>query len=113
MTNIDDSHDEDLDHDHEHPHFDGATYDEAFDHDRLHTQLKFVLTELLDQEWHTMQSIAAAINAPEPSVSAQIRNLRKDKHGGYVIERRRVNNTYEYRVDIEATKAKRAQNAQI
>lgn len=91
--------------------FEGATYDETLDRDRLSTQIKVVLTTMLDQNWHTMQSIAAAIGAPEPSVSAQIRNLRKEKHGGYVIERRRVNNTYEYRIDLTATAAKREQNA--
>jgi hypothetical protein len=91
--------------------FEGATYDEVLDKDRLSTQLAAVLNLMLDEEWHKMQSIASAINAPEPSVSAQIRNLRKDKHGGYIINRRRINNTYEYRLDLSATSLKKSENA--
>lgn len=91
--------------------FEGATYDEILDYDRLSTQIEEVLNSMVDQEWHKMQDIAASINAPEPSVSAQIRNLRKEKHGGYVIERRRVGNTYEYRLDLQATQAKKEINA--
>ena len=34
--------------------------------------------------------IATRINAPESSVSARIRDLRKAKHGGYLIERQYV-----------------------
>ena len=86
--------------------FEGATYDEALDYNRLSTQINDVLNILLDQQWHKMQDIASDISAPEPSVSAQIRNLRKEKHGGYVINRRRVGNTYEYQLDLEATTAK-------
>jgi len=91
--------------------FEGDTYDEVLDKDRLSTQLAAVLNLMLDEEWHKMQSIASAINAPEPSVSAQIRNLRKDKHGGYIINRRRINNTYEYRLDLSATSLKKSENA--
>jgi predicted transcriptional regulator len=91
--------------------FEGATYDESLDYARLSTQIEDVLNSMLDQKWHMMQDIAASINAPEPSVSAQIRNLRKEKHGGYVIDRRRVGNTYEYRLDLTATEAKKENNA--
>jgi len=91
--------------------FEGATYDEALDYARLSTQIEDVLNSMLDQKWHMMQDIAESINAPEPSVSAQIRNLRKEKHGGYIIDRRRVGNTYEYRLDLIATRAKKENNA--
>jgi hypothetical protein len=93
--------------------FEGATYDEALDYDRLSTQINDVLNSMLDEEWHKMQDIAIAITAPEPSVSAQIRNLRKAKHGGYVIHRRRTGNTYEYRLDLTATALKKDTHANV
>ena len=39
--------------------------------------------------WRTLREIAAALNYPEASVSAQLRHLRKPKFGSYDVEKRR------------------------
>lgn len=70
------------------PDFDGDTYDHDRDHGRLARQLGRVRRYLMDGEWHTLRDISHATGDPEASVSARIRDLRKDKFGGYRIERR-------------------------
>jgi hypothetical protein len=72
---------------------DGAFYDPELDQARLTTQLEKVRRVLEDGRWHTVAAIAEAIHAPQPSVSAQIRNLRKPENGGYIIETKRDGDT--------------------
>lgn len=72
---------------------DGAFYIPSLDEKRLTTQMERVRRELLDGRWHTAQSIADRIHAPLTSVSAQIRNLRKQENGGYDIITRRDGDT--------------------
>ncbi|OPX65702.1 MAG: hypothetical protein A4E30_00283 [Methanomassiliicoccales archaeon PtaB.Bin215] len=73
--------------------FDGAFFNEELDRARLTTQIEKVRKALADGRWHTVAAIAELIDAPEPSVSAQIRNLRKQENGGYIIETRRDGDT--------------------
>jgi hypothetical protein len=80
------------------PRFDSGVDLSASDHIRLGAQIKRVLDALSDGCWHSVPEIARLTSDPEVSVSAQVRNLRKPKHGGYTIERRRVANVYEYRL---------------
>lgn len=51
-----------------------------------------------DQEWHTLEEVATAVNGRQTSVSACIRNFRKEKHGGYAVDRKRENGEYLYRL---------------
>lgn len=52
-----------------------------------------------DGAWRTLEEIAAATAHPEPSVSAQLRHLRKPQFGGYRVEkRRRTVSVWEYQV---------------
>jgi hypothetical protein len=53
-----------------------------------------------DGKWLTLGEIAQIIGAPMQSVSARIRDLRKERFGGHVIERRRFGygGTFEYRL---------------
>ena len=81
--------------------FDGETIEPARDHDRLRAQLHRVLNAVSDHEWRTLHQISAITGDPEASVSARLRDLRKDKFGGYTIERRPVkdgNGLFEYRL---------------
>lgn len=78
--------------------FDSGVRLEESDHHRLGAQIQRVYSLMSDGGWRTVQEIARATGDPEPSVSAQLRNLRKPKHGGYTVERRRVENHYEFRV---------------
>ena len=63
---------------------------------RLANQLAVVERIMADQAWHTLAGVAAIADAPEASVSARIRDLRRN---GYVVDRRKRQGTnqYEYR----------------
>ena len=79
----------------------GVTYDARQDGARLAGQLHRVRKIMADARWRTLFEIAAEIRAPESSVSARIRDLRKLAYGGYTIERRRRPDqpgTWEYRL---------------
>jgi hypothetical protein len=72
------------------PLFDGATIDHERDTERLTKQLDSVRDLMLCGKWRTLGYIAAWVGAPESSVSARLRDLRKAKFGGYTVERRYV-----------------------
>lgn len=82
------------------PHFDGRTYEPKLDHARLGSQLQGVYEVLKRGGWHTLASLATAVGGTEASVSARLRDLRKDKFGGFTVERRRVADSglHEYRL---------------
>lgn len=87
------------------PPFDGATYDAEIDGARLGSQLERVRDLMLDGTWRTIPEIRNAVRRPdelmsEASISARLRDLRKEKFGGYVVEHRRVRESglWEYRV---------------
>jgi hypothetical protein len=76
--------------------FSGHHYDPKIDKPRLSSQIRRVLTALEDRpdQWLTVVEIADIINlpgepyAPENSIQAQIRNLRKPANGYYIIKGR-------------------------
>lgn len=82
--------------------FDGPDYVTALDADRLTGQLARIYALMRDGRWRTLREIAMAAEAPESSVSAQLRHLRKPRFGRYVVEKRRREpwdaGIYEYRV---------------
>lgn len=81
------------------PLFDGITFDEERDHKRLWRQLAAVRDLMADHAWRTLEAISLATGHPEASVSARLRDLRKDKFGGLTVERRYVSKgLWEYRV---------------
>lgn len=81
------------------PDFDGDTYDAARDKDRLVRQLGRVRDVMLDGKWRTLLRIANEVGAPEASVSARLRDLRKVKFGGYIVDRRYLaDGLWEYHV---------------
>jgi len=65
--------------------FDGRYYDPALDADRLRAQIGSVWNALADGNWHSLREISEQSGAPEASASAQIRHLRKARHGGWII----------------------------
>lgn len=80
-------------------HRDGATYRPRFDYDRLNAQQKDVFDVVRDGGWRTLADIARLAGHPEASVSAQLRDFRKEKFGRLDVERRHVaRGLYEYRV---------------
>lgn len=80
--------------------FDGAVYDPALDDDRLHRQLGRVWNAMADGQWHTIEALATVTGDPENSVSAQLRHLRKTRHGSWIIDKERLtsNGLYAYRM---------------
>lgn len=74
----------------EQPRFDGTTYDHARDGERLTAQLTEVRELMADGQWRTLGEIAAHCQAPEASVSARLRDLRKRRHGLRTVERKYV-----------------------
>jgi hypothetical protein len=71
------------------PEFDGRTYDRDEDYQRLGHQMKRVFDVMKDGAWRSLQDVARQTGDPEASVSARIRDLRKEKFGGWIIARQR------------------------
>ncbi len=71
-------------------HFDGETYIILLDHERLSLQLDNVKTFMEDGYWHTLKQISQAVHASEASVSARLRDLRKQRFGFHRIDRQRT-----------------------
>ena len=69
--------------------FDGGTFNPIADGDRLARQLKAVFDAMKDGGWRTPAEIEAASGANWASASARLRDLRKQRFGGFTIERRR------------------------
>lgn len=79
--------------------FGGATFDPALDGERLGAQLLRVRDLMADGLWRTLGEISAELGAPQASVSARLRDLRKPRFGGFRVQRRRVGEgLFAYRV---------------
>jgi DNA-binding Lrp family transcriptional regulator len=79
--------------------FDGQTYEPDRDASRLTAQLESVRELMADGQWRTLGEIHDLTGHPEASVSARLRDLRKDKFGAYLVERAYVRRgLYRYRL---------------
>jgi hypothetical protein len=81
--------------------FSGNTYDPEQDQSRLAVQLVAVREVMRDGRWRTLETISGLVGAPEASVSARLRDLRKARFGSWTVERRRIvagAGLHEYRV---------------
>lgn len=78
--------------------FDGSTYEPALDRRRLTGQLLRVWEVVRNGQWYTLAGLEILTGDPQASISSRLRDLRKPRFGGYVVERRRVLGTHEYRV---------------
>lgn len=70
------------------PQFDGADY-RPDDHPRLSTQYRRIWEYMADGDWYSLSDIAYYTGAPEASVSAQLRHMRKARFGANIVERER------------------------
>lgn len=78
---------------------DGATFDAAADLPRLNRQAWAVWLVVRDSAWRSLAEIALASQELDASVSARLRDFRKDRFGAHVVERRRRSGgVHEYRV---------------
>lgn len=84
--------------------FDSGVELTASDHIRLGAQLKRVLAVMSDGNWWSVPELEAEIHRrfsvhdPPTSLSAQIRNAKKLKHGAHDIRRLRIGNVYKFRL---------------
>lgn len=84
--------------------FDGATYDHARDSARLGEQMLAVLSVMSDGQWRTLAGIAAETNAPEASISARLRDLRKPRFGGHTVNREYIRRgLFQYQLLVRET----------
>lgn len=59
---------------------------------------------MLDGQWRTLAGIQEIVGGTESSISARLRDLRKQKFGGYQVDRERVHGgLYQYRVTEKET----------
>ena len=84
--------------------FDGDTYEAEHDQARLTGQIGRIFDCMSDGEWRTLDEIASTTDDPHASVSAQLRNLRKENFGGHVVQKRsrgeRDRGLWEYRLEV-------------
>ena len=79
--------------------FHGDVYEETRDKSRLSKQLARVRDAMLDGKWRTFSEISLITSDPEPSISAQLRHLRRAEFGGYNVDKRKLSSgLWEYRV---------------
>lgn len=99
------------------PDFEGETYDPLVDYERLSQQLQDVWDTLTSDpdQWWTLDGLQRDIQArtgryhTEAGLSARLRDLRKPRHGRYVVERQRVVNykgLFAYRLDPDHYRAR-------
>lgn len=69
----------------------GITYDKKRDRKRLNKQAQKVFDLMRDGKWRTLRQIADTTNYPEASISARLRDFRKQEFGAFPVERNRVN----------------------
>jgi hypothetical protein len=60
-------------------YFDGETYEPEQDRERLAGQLERVRELMLDGEWRTPAEMSAKLGAEWASISARLRDLRKER----------------------------------
>jgi hypothetical protein len=70
-------------------HFSGSTFDPVLDGPRLTTQFQRVFAIMQDGDWHTLSDLAEASGGSEAGVSARLRDMRKERFGGHVVQRQR------------------------
>lgn len=71
------------------PHFNGSDYTPELDHARLGKQITDIYNLMEDGKWRTLREIEQATGHPQASCSAQLRNLRKSRFGGHLVNKRR------------------------
>lgn len=82
--------------------FDGSTYEHERDGSRLAEQTRAVFSVMKDGQFRTLSLIAQMTGAPEASVSARLRDLRKSRFGGHTVNRRYVcKGLFQYQLVVE------------
>ena len=72
--------------------FNGSDYVPELDQQRLSGQILRIRELMIDGKYRTLSEIEQITNDPQSSISAQLRNLRKDRFGKHILNKRRVGN---------------------
>lgn len=79
---------------------DGETFNQERDLSRLNRQARDVFDYMRHGQWRTLADIAANTGHPEASISARIRDMKKERFGGFKIEKRYIaNGLWQYRIE--------------
>lgn len=88
----------------------GSEYNPEFDKVRLWFQTLKIFNCMKDGQWRTLGEISKLTKAPQASVSAQLRHLRKEVFGCHTVEKRprgeRANGLWEYQLIPNPTYSK-------
>ena len=83
--------------------FEGSDYKAEFDFKRLTGQIRRIFITMKDGQWRTLGEISATTGDGESSISAQLRNMRKERYGTHSILKRRrgepSNGLFEYKLE--------------
>jgi DNA-binding MarR family transcriptional regulator len=71
------------------PHFNGSTYQAEFDFNRLTSQIEAIFELMKDGKHRTLGEIESLTGYPQASISAQLRNLKKDRFGKHKLYKKR------------------------
>ena len=83
-----------------HVRFDGDTYEPDKDQVRLGKQAQRCWDAIQDGKWRTLSELSEITGDPEASISARLRDFRKERFGGHDIPRRRRScGQWEYRLE--------------
>lgn len=81
--------------------FDGADYKPGRDDVRLTGQLERIYSVMRDGMWRSLPAIENETGAPQASISAQLRNLRKARFGGHRVDKEYIGTgVYLYRLVV-------------
>lgn len=81
--------------------FQGDDYVATRDRDRLTSQIKKIYLHMRDEQWRSLKDISNELDIPHSSVSAQLRNLRKESFGSHKIHRKHLQGGfYLYKLEV-------------
>jgi predicted transcriptional regulator len=69
--------------------FEGSDFNPVFDQKRLSTQLLEIFSLMQDKTFRTLSEIEKITGHGQSSISAQLRNLRKQKFGSHTLNKKR------------------------
>jgi len=91
--------------------FDGPAYCPQLDKERLTRQLGRIHDLMIDGQWRTLSEIATITGDHEASISADLRHLRKERFGRFIVNKQRRGNKeqglWEYQVLMPTVRIER------
>ena len=87
--------------------FDGETYEPAKDKARLTAQYKQVFDTMLDGKFRSLAELEALTKAPQASISARLRDMRKERNGSHTVVRRRAEDGTYYKYQLIQNKGQK------